>query len=196
MASGAHSLFRKAIRGWFYLEERRALGALKPTVSGIGFYLHKDLGAAEVGILVGILSTQRFRRGRDLDFIYATNSSRPGSDFIYTHTFYGVCFNTNVVSIMGAVVNTISALRALVLQNLLRTMSEFWLTYKVVWSMVRSAYWGRGWWKSSVVDEESGFGGHNTYWVKLSNAYHCVHRVHKLQSRSDRIAASLQFLKY
>ena len=80
MASGAHSLFRKSIRGWFYLEETRALGALKPTVSGIGFYLHKDLGAAEVGIL----STQRMSRGRDPDFIYATNSARPGSDF-YLH---------------------------------------------------------------------------------------------------------------
>ena len=59
------------------------MGALKPTVSGIGFYLHKELGAAEVGIL----STQRISCGRDLDFIYATNSARPGSDFIYTHDF-------------------------------------------------------------------------------------------------------------
>ena len=59
------------------------MGALKPTVSGIGFYLHKELGAAEVGIL----STQKMSRGRDLDFIYATNSARPGSDFIYTHDF-------------------------------------------------------------------------------------------------------------
>ena len=39
---------------------------------------------------------------------------------------------------------------------------------------VRSAYWGRCWCKSSVVDEESGFGGHNTFGV--SNAYHCVRR--------------------
>ena len=60
MTSGAHSLVRKAIRG--YLEKRRVLEASKPTVSGIGFYLpmHKDLGAAEVGIL----STQRLSRGR------------------------------------------------------------------------------------------------------------------------------------
>ena len=59
----------------FYLKETRALGALKPTVSGIGFYLHKDLDAAEVGILSylheefraaenGISSTQRIPRGR------------------------------------------------------------------------------------------------------------------------------------
>ena len=58
MTSGAHSLVRKAIRG--YLEKRRVLEASKPTVSGIGFYLHKDFGAAEVGIL----STQRLSRGR------------------------------------------------------------------------------------------------------------------------------------
>ena len=55
MPYGAHSLFWKSIRGWFYLQETRALGALKPTVSGIGLYLHKELGAAEIGIL----STQR-----------------------------------------------------------------------------------------------------------------------------------------
>ena len=36
------------------------MGALQPTVSGIGFYVHKELGAAEVGIL----STQRVSRGR------------------------------------------------------------------------------------------------------------------------------------
>ena len=36
------------------------MGASRPTVSGIGFYLHKDFGAAEVGIL----STQRVSRGR------------------------------------------------------------------------------------------------------------------------------------
>ena len=88
------------------------MGASTPTVSGIGFYLHKDFGAAEVGIL----STQRMSRGRDLDFIYATNSALPGSD--------GACFNTNLVSRMGAVVNTTSALRAVALQNLLRTMNE------------------------------------------------------------------------
>ena len=65
----------------FTLRKGRALGASKPTVSGVGFYLHKDFGAAEVGIL----STQRMSRGRDLGFIYATNSARPGCDFIYTH---------------------------------------------------------------------------------------------------------------
>ena len=86
MPPGAHVLFRKAIRGWFYLEERRALAALKPTVSRIGFYLHKDLGAAGVGIL----SAQRVSRGRALDFIYATNSARPGSDFIYTDVLWGL----------------------------------------------------------------------------------------------------------
>ena len=96
------------------------MGALKPTVSGIGFYVHKELGAAEIGIL----STQRMSRGRDTDFIYATNSARPGSDFIYTN-FYGPCFDTNLVNKMGAVVNAISALRALVLHTLLRPMSEF-----------------------------------------------------------------------
>ena len=57
---------------------------MKPTVSGIGLYLPKDFGAAEVEIL----STQRVSRGRDWDFIYATNFARPGSDFIYTN-FYG-----------------------------------------------------------------------------------------------------------
>ena len=41
---------------------------------------HKDFGAAEVGILC----TQRMSRGRDRDFIYATNAARPGSDF-YLH---------------------------------------------------------------------------------------------------------------
>ena len=56
----------------------------------------------------------------------------------------------------------------------IRAQNEYWLTYKVIWSVVRSAYWGRGWWKSSIVDEESGFGGHNTFWV--SNVYHFVHR--------------------
>ena len=57
----------------FTLRKGRALGASKPTVSGIGFYLHKDFGAAEVGILskrecraaeIWILSTQRIPRGR------------------------------------------------------------------------------------------------------------------------------------
>ena len=69
--------------------------------------------------------------------------------FLLLFSFYGACFNRNLVSKMSAVVNTTSALRALVLQNVLRTMSELWLIYKVVWSMVRSAYWGRCWWKSS-----------------------------------------------
>ena len=103
------------------LRGRRALGALKPTVSGIGFYLHKDLGAAEVGIL----STRRMPRGRDPDFIYATNSARPGSDFLSPQTFYPAWFNKNLVSKMSAIVNTTSAPRALVLQNLLRTMNEY-----------------------------------------------------------------------
>ena len=97
------------------------MGALKPTVSGIGFYLHKDFGAAEVGILC----TQRMSRGRDLDFIYATNSARPGSDVDLHKRFMGPWFNTKLVSRMGAVVYRISALRALVLQNLLRTTSEY-----------------------------------------------------------------------
>ena len=95
--------------------------ALTPTVSGIGFYLRKYFGAAEVGIL----STQRMSRGRDLDFIYATNSARPGSDFDLHKRFMGPWFNTNLVSRMGAVVYTTSALRALVLWNSLRTMCEF-----------------------------------------------------------------------
>ena len=105
----------------FTQRKGRALGALTPTVSGIGFYLHKDFGAAEVGIL----STQRMSRGRDLDFIYATNSARPGSDVDLHKRFMGPWFNTNLVSRMGAIVNTISALRALVLQNLLRTTSGY-----------------------------------------------------------------------
>ena len=90
------------------------MGASKPTVSGIGFFLHKDFGSAEVGIL----STQRMSRGRDLDFIYATNSARPGSDVDLHKRFMGPWFNTKLVSRMGAIVNTTSALRALVLQNL------------------------------------------------------------------------------
>ena len=59
--------------------------------------------------------------GRDLDFIYATNSARPGSDVDLHKRFMGPWFDTNLVSAMGARVNTTSALRALVLQNLLRT---------------------------------------------------------------------------
>ena len=97
------------------------MGALQPTVSWIAFYLHKDFGAAEVGIL----STQRMSRGRDLDFIYATNSARPGSDFDLHKRFMGPWFNTNLVRRMGARVNTTSALRALVLQNLLRTTNGY-----------------------------------------------------------------------
>ena len=92
------------------------MGALKPTVSGIGFYLHKDFGAAEVGILC----TQRMSRGRDLDFIYATNSARPGSDVDLHKRFMGICFSDKLLRNMSAVMKTISALRALVLQKLLR----------------------------------------------------------------------------
>ena len=96
------------------------MAALKPTVSGIGFYLRKDFGASEVGIL----STQRMSRGRDLDFVYETNFARPGSDFDLHKRLMEPWFNTNLVSRMGTMVNTTSALRALVLQNSLRTMSE------------------------------------------------------------------------
>ena len=97
------------------------MAALKPTVSGIGFYQDKERGVAGVGIL----STQRMSRGRDLDFIYATNSARPGCDVDLHKRFMGPWFNTNLVSTMGAIVNTTSALRALVLQNLLRTTSGY-----------------------------------------------------------------------
>ena len=97
------------------------MAALKPTVSGIGFYLHKDFGAAEVGIL----STQRMSRRRDFDFIYATNSARPGSDVDLHKRFMGPWFNTKLVSRISAVVNRTSALRALVLQNLLRTTNGY-----------------------------------------------------------------------
>ena len=86
------------------------MGASKPTVSGIGFYLHKDFGAAEVGIL----STQRMSRGRDLDFIYATDSARPGSDVNLHKRFMGPWSDTKLMSKMGAIVKTTSALRALV----------------------------------------------------------------------------------
>ena len=44
----------------FTLRKGRALGASKPTVSGIGFYQDKERGVAGVGIL----STQRMSRGR------------------------------------------------------------------------------------------------------------------------------------
>ena len=76
------------------------MGASTPTVSGIGFYLHKDFGATEVGIL----STQRMSRGRDLDFIYATNFARPGSDVDLHKRFMGTCFNDNVLSKMSVIV--------------------------------------------------------------------------------------------
>ena len=97
------------------------MGALTPTVSGIGFYLHKDFGAAEVGIL----STQRMSRGRDLDFIYATNSARPGSDVDLHKRFMGPWSNAKLVSRMGAIGSRTFALRALVLQNSLRTTSRY-----------------------------------------------------------------------
>ena len=97
------------------------MGALTQTVSGIGFYLHKDFGAADVGIL----SAQRMSRWRDLDFIYATNFARPGSDVDLHKRFMGPWFNTNLVRRMEARVNTTSALRALVLRNLLRTTSGY-----------------------------------------------------------------------
>ena len=67
-------------------------------------------------------------RGRDLDFIYATNSVRPGSDFYLHIRSMGpvlIRIYKNLGSRMGAVVKTISALRALVLQNLLRTTSGY-----------------------------------------------------------------------
>ena len=86
--------------------KRRALGASTRTVAGIGFYLHKECRAGEIWIL----STQRIPRGR-------------GSDVDLHKRFMGPWFNTNLVSTMGAIVNTSSALRALALQNLLRTMS-------------------------------------------------------------------------
>ena len=91
------------------------MGALKPTVSGIGFYLLK----------------RRAWRGRDPDLstqkLRATeipkNSVRPGSDFIYTNFLWGWS-NTNLVSKMSVVVDTICALRALVLKKLMRSMGE------------------------------------------------------------------------
>ena len=61
-------------------------------------------------------------RGRDPDFIYATNSARPGSDFMYTDTG---AVSITIIEEMSAMVKTISALRALVLQTLLRPMREF-----------------------------------------------------------------------
>ena len=50
---------------------------------------------------------------------------RGRGSILSTRTFYGTCFYTNLVSSKGAVANRTSALRALVLQNLLRTISEF-----------------------------------------------------------------------
>ena len=93
------------------------------TVSGIGFYAHKELGAAEIGIL----STQRMSRGRDPDFniILSTQRTPRGSGpILSTQTFYGACFKKNLLNKMRYIVNTISALRALVLKRLLRKMSE------------------------------------------------------------------------
>ena len=87
------------------------MGASTRTVAGIGFYLHKDFRAVEVGIL----STQRMSRGRDLDFIYATNSARLGSDVDLHKRFMGPWFNTKLVSRMRCIVNIASALRALFL---------------------------------------------------------------------------------
>ena len=118
------------------------MGASKPTVFEIGFYVHKELGAAEIGILstllvhkecraaeIRILSTQQIPRGR--------------GPILSTQMFYGACFKKNVLRKMSAIVKSISALRALVLKNLLRTMSEVCLTYKLVCYVVRSAYWER-----------------------------------------------------
>ena len=79
----------------------RALGASTRTVAGIGFYLHKECRAGEIWIL----STQRIPRGR-------------GSDVDRHKGFMGPCFNDNLLSKMSAIVKTISALRALVLQKL------------------------------------------------------------------------------
>ena len=57
--------------------------------------------------------------------MYATNSAQSGSDVDLHKRFMGICFNDNVLSKMSAIVKTIFALRALVLQNLLRTMSGY-----------------------------------------------------------------------
>ena len=48
--------------------------------------------------------------------MYATNSAQSGSDVDLHKRFMGRWFNTNLVSTVGAIVNTTSALRALVLQ--------------------------------------------------------------------------------
>ena len=83
--------------------KRRALGASTRTVAGIGFYLHKECRAGEIWIL----STQRISRGR-------------GSDVDLQKRSMGSFLNDNVLRTIRAVVKTISALRALVLQKLLR----------------------------------------------------------------------------
>ena len=72
-----------------------------------GFYLHKECLAAEIRILF----TQRIPHGR--------------GPILSTQTFDGACFDKNLLRKMSTIVKTTSALRALVLQNLLRTMSEF-----------------------------------------------------------------------
>ena len=71
------------------------------------------------------LSTQRMSRGRDLDFIYARNPARPGSDVDLHKGFVEPWFNKKLVSRMGTRVNTTSAQRALVLQTLLRTTNGY-----------------------------------------------------------------------
>ena len=83
---------------------------------GSGFYLRKDFGEAEVGILylhkecrageIWILSTQRISRGR-------------GSDIDLQKRCMGSCLNDNVLRKISAIVKTISALRSLFLQKLL-----------------------------------------------------------------------------
>ena len=66
-----------------------------------GFYLHKECRAGEIGIL----STQRISRGR-------------GSDVDLQKRCTGCCLNDNVLRRISAIVNTIFALRAFVLQKL------------------------------------------------------------------------------
>ena len=78
------------------------------------------------------LNSQRMSRG--WDWIYHDLSKqripRSRDPFLSTHKFYGACFYTNLVSRIGVVINTSSALR---------TMSEFWLTYNQC-SMIDGAY--------------------------------------------------------
>ena len=85
------------------------MGALKPTVSGIGFHVQKEFGAAEIGIL----STQRISCGRDPDFIYTKNFARPGSGF-YLHKRFRNLFGKKLLRKMTDTVyiETFSALRA------------------------------------------------------------------------------------